>query len=51
MFCATGTAISPIFYGLAIDWSGAYTAGLWVGAAMLVISAMLLYVLPKFHTE
>ena len=51
MFCATGTAISPIFYGLAIDWSGAYTAGLWVGAAMLVISAMLLYVLPKLHTE
>jgi hypothetical protein len=51
MFCATGTAISPIFYGLAIDWSGAYTAGLWVGAAMLVISAILLYVLPIFRLE
>lgn len=49
MFCAAGTALSPIFYGLSIDLTGAYTAGLLVGATMLFISSIMLYILPRFQ--
>jgi MFS family permease len=49
MFCAAGTALSPIFYGLSIDLTGTYTAGLLVGATMLFISSIMLYILPRFQ--
>lgn len=50
VLCAAGTALSPIFYGDVIDRTGAYTGGLLAGTAMLIASAILLYVLPKFRT-
>ena len=46
MLCAGGTALSPMYYGLAIDHFGDYTSGLLLGAAMLAASAILLFTLP-----
>jgi len=48
MFCAAGTALSPIFFGLSIDFTGSYTSGLLAGVTMLTLSSIMLYLLPKF---
>lgn len=47
----TGSAASPVIYGLIADGSGSYLAGLYAAAALLALSALLFLALPRFAGE
>lgn len=43
-----GGALSPLGYGLIVDNTKSYTAGLYAGAVLLALSAALFLALPRF---
>lgn len=51
MALLAGAALSPLGYGLGVDQTGSYRAPLTVAAALLVTSAILFLILPRFSGD